>query len=891
MSRFKAWGIYRVTTFLFIAAIFCSFASGKTIYVDNDAAGANDGSSWVDAHIYLQEALAEAASAEKPVEIRVAQGTYKPSEGLVAIPEFDWRTTTFQLINGVTLKGGYAGTTAHDPNARDIELHETILSGDLNGDDAEIADLQNLVAEPTRSENSYHVITGSGTDASAVINGFVITGGNANVSGESNNSGGGMRNEAGSPTVINCTFVANSAIYGGAIGNFNADPTVTNCTLVGNSAGSGAGMDNVSSEPKLSNCTFYGNTSVDDAGAIRNIASAPVLINSILWGNTSPQLAGDAAVSYSDVQGGWPGEGNIDADPLFADADNGDYHLKSQAGRWDAESGSWVLDGVTSPCIDAGDPGSPVAAEPYPNGLIVNMGAYGGTAQASKSPSGEHSRYGGGIGEPNDPWQIYTAEQMNTIGLHEEDWDKHFRLMADIDLAAYTGTSFNVIGGYTYWQENKPFSGTFNGGGHTISNFTYSVTDVNEIAIFAYVRGLGAAIMDLGLIDPNVIVSGRDVAPVDFNDPGVDPNDPNLYIGTGDSVASLVGHMESGTISGCYVRGGRISGKDWVGGLVAYNEGLLFDCYSDVEVNGGTDVGGLVGVNAKDGVVISCRSLGNILGKRDVGGLIGSDHMGGTILDSYSAGRVVGEELIGGLVGTSQGLISCCNSEGDIIGSASKIGGLAGQSYGQVSDCYATGSVSGIQEVGGLVGYSRGSVVRSCSTSEVIGAEIGGKSIGGLVGGNSAVIISCFSAGSVYGDTVIGGLVGVNMNTITNSYSIGTVNGYSRVGGLAGQNLKGGSIMNCYAAGSVTEDAGDEWVGGLVGWNVDSYVIASFWDVQTTGQATSDGGTGMTTAEMQSASTFLEADWDFVDERRAKTAQMISGGLTKAGTTRDFPGK
>ncbi|MHC4708055.1 MAG: PGF-pre-PGF domain-containing protein, partial [Planctomycetota bacterium] len=89
--------------------------------------------------------------------------------------------------------------------------------------------------------------------------------------------------------------------------------------------------------------------------------------------------------TFSDIQGGWEGEGNIDADPLFADPDKGDYHLKSEYGRWDAASGSWVVDEVTSPCIDAGDPNSAVGDEPEPNGGRINMGAYGGTAEASKS--------------------------------------------------------------------------------------------------------------------------------------------------------------------------------------------------------------------------------------------------------------------------------------------------------------------------------------------------------------------------------------------------------------------------------------------------------------------------------------------------------------------------
>ena len=128
--------------------------------------------------------------------------------------------------------------------------------------------------------------------------------------------------------------------------------------------------------------------------------------NSIIWANTSPkghEISVEAPestfkIAYSDVAGGqaevnvqdgcileW-GVGNIDIDPLFEDADKDDYHLKSQAGRWDPQSEAWIMDEVTSPCIDRGDPNSAIGDEPDPNGERINMGAYGGTTEAGEMP-------------------------------------------------------------------------------------------------------------------------------------------------------------------------------------------------------------------------------------------------------------------------------------------------------------------------------------------------------------------------------------------------------------------------------------------------------------------------------------------------------------------------
>jgi hypothetical protein len=129
--------------------------NAKTIYVDCDAAGANDGSSWADAYNYLQDALMFAAGGD---EIRVAQGVYKPDEFVLSKRPNLGREESFQLKNSVTLKGGYAGFGESDPDARDIVLYETILSGDLDRNDVDVSDPCDLLNDPTRAENSYHVV-------------------------------------------------------------------------------------------------------------------------------------------------------------------------------------------------------------------------------------------------------------------------------------------------------------------------------------------------------------------------------------------------------------------------------------------------------------------------------------------------------------------------------------------------------------------------------------------------------------------------------------------------------------------------------------------------------------------------------------------------------------
>lgn len=133
-------------------------------------------------------------------------------------------------------------------------------------------------------------------------------------------------------------------------------------------------------------CPDNGDGIVEGGGIYSEMNTS--ILNSIVWGNTSNPIHGDASIAYSTVQGGMQGPNNIKADPLFADPGSGDYHLKSQYGRFDPSIQAWLYDEMTSPCIDAGDPQSDWSKEPWPNGKRINMGTFGGTPEASISPIG-----------------------------------------------------------------------------------------------------------------------------------------------------------------------------------------------------------------------------------------------------------------------------------------------------------------------------------------------------------------------------------------------------------------------------------------------------------------------------------------------------------------------
>ena len=243
----------------------------------------------------------------------------------------------------------------------------------------------------------------------------------------------------------------------------------------------------------------------------------------------------------------------------------------------------------------------------------------------------------------------------------------------------------------------------------------------------------------------------------------------------------------------------------------------------NADVTGEWLVGGLVGLSF--GTVSNCYCSGSVSGNDQVGALVG--HNDGTVSNSYSTGSVSGNDLVGGLVGGSIDTVSNSHSSGTVIGE-SRVGGLVGGINGIVTNSYSSASAVGDRQIGGLVGYA-----------------------------NECTISNCQSTGSATGDSYVGGLVGWNRDTVRNCYSLASVTGEWLVGGLVGHNR--GTVSNSYSSGVVS---GSEDVGGLVGRNYEAIVSNSFWDIQTSGQTTSDGGTGKTTAEMKSIATFTA--WDII---------------------------
>lgn len=227
-----------------------------------NATGAGTGLSWFDAFTTIQAALAVAQPGD---EIWVAAGTYRPA------PPGGDRNLSFQLVSGVAVYGGFAGTELQR-SQRDRVLNPTVLSGDLNGDDGPMF--------AHTAENSYTVVKASATDTDTRLDGFTIRGGSGSY-------GGGLFFDGGDLTVSGCWFLANSALYGGAVCILESTPVISNCYFGGNRALSdgGAVYVDLGSDPRISASVFEYNQAAYAGGAVRAVTSAPSIISCKFWGN------------------------------------------------------------------------------------------------------------------------------------------------------------------------------------------------------------------------------------------------------------------------------------------------------------------------------------------------------------------------------------------------------------------------------------------------------------------------------------------------------------------------------------------------------------------------------------------------------------------------------
>lgn len=307
------------------------------------------------------------------------------------------------------------------------------------------------------------------------------------------------------------------------------------------------------------------------------------------------------------------------------------------------------------------------------------------------------AKYSGGTGEPNKPYQINNVADWQELMSSYADWGKWFILTADLDLE---GVTLTPVG-----SGSNEFKGIFDGREHTITN---AIIDLPG----SYIGLFGKIGNNANILNVNVV---------------------NCYYVAGEfHVGGLVGSSTYGTVINCSSTG-TIIGKGAVGGLVGQNRyGTVINSYSECNIDSdfGT-AGGLIGWNK--GYVYTCYSTGAVSGNLRVGGLIGDS--GGTVINSYSSGTVVGVDYVGGLIGSSYSIITDCYSTGSVSGSV-YVGGLIGSTSRTVKNSYSSGLVTGTGDfVGGFTGKVTSANITSCfwdTQTSSLNTSAGGEGVIGL---------------------------------------------------------------------------------------------------------------------------------------------------------------
>ncbi|CAO3357799.1 MBG domain-containing protein [Azospirillum palustre] len=322
-------------------------------------------------------------------------------------------------------------------------------------------------------------------------------------------------------------------------------------------------------------------------------------------------------------------------------------------------------------------------------------------------------------------------------------------------------------------------------------------------------------------------------------------------------VGGLVGSMAGGAVTDAYASGDVSAHWSPVGGLIgelAWGVGVT-RAYATGAVSSTVEAaGGLIGTSA--GTVSQAYATGTVDGVGKAGGLIGNNN--GTIRDSYATGAVLNSPEAGGLVGLNSGTITNAYATGSVGGdNMTNVGGLVGKNTaGTLSNVYATGSVDGAGPAGGLIGYLEdGAVADAFASGTVTGST---NAVGGLIGAmNIGSVTRAYATGAVSGNLMVGGLIGISGGTVTQVYATGDVIGTSQVGGLIG--LNAGTVTQAYATGMVSGSGTD--IGGLIGSDAGT-VTASYWDKDSTGQASSAGGSGAVGLTTDQMARSLFQGWD-----------------------------
>ena len=442
--------------------------------------------------------------------------------------------------------------------------------------------------------------------------------------------------------------------------------------------------------------------------------------------------------------------------------------------------------------------------------------------------------YGGGTGSAENPFVISTAEHLQEIGTNIDDYDKHFILTSDINLSAYTGQQFNVIGKYP-----NPFTGVFEGNNHVVRNLSIDAIDQNGRYFGLFGTMKQATVTNLILNDVKISL--------------------DLLEGC---VGSLAGHSSESTITNCHVTGNsfvnRIDNENgekglYVGGMFGGTFGNVSDCSVNCDVTGLYATGVFAGSNGRN--VSNCSSQGTAKGTNRVGGFVGIN---------YDSGFITG-----------------CRSSSHVISSKGSSGGIAGiNDGGTIKNSCFTGTIVGISMTGGLVGWNDSGVVEKCyATSNVTGSN----KVGGLVGEHkSGTILECFALGNVKGTSeYVGGLIGYTYyGTISNCYAAGDVIGDSMVGGFIG-GTEQGRVRHCLALGKVF---GNEYAKGFA-YSV--YSVGSFgsledclWnkEINQALVVQNDQGAslnyGFTESELKTVAPYIDNGWDFVGEETNGTDDL-----------------